>query len=766
MDSHADDPDKVSRDDGATGSSDPGSSDPRKELKCKKQKIDFDEDLSGSVMAAQAQVAAAEICATVAETVVKLSTTAGVALPPSVGDVETSDCCPVAALKNRPERTGTWFIVHESVLGSIEFEEMVDIYSEFFERHPNGSVETKGFAAVKLNGLMINRQRGRIRMSSYRWLNVNGHPPPDEFAIPSNYTWFLEKIKHSRQIGWMDFIAGIGVNCPVHLVLDYMGGLYARLSTMGAWMYDLSALDIAMHRGWIYQETAFGSLDGDGCRSIFHEVRASFLAMRDGGNKSGAALQELFRTTSILGKLIHRRGFEVWKERDPLFSKFTFDFFGGGNWVQGLWNQVAPTIGLTSGTPLSIGDGSGSSDMCEFADFGTQEAFSGAVVWATPACAEVDFSNADDLKGRIVVVRRGMVSFVAKAERAAKAGATALIVVNTENTTMILGGGSDDFSVPFPVACVSSSVGEMLLPGTPVAVTPRTDESLLPLFRKEALRVVRSITPLVCLTVFTMDDDEYRKHSDVLCSILAKPSYELASNAKEFGEVFGGSIVHAYLETALTYEADREAAIGSVASYIYNEKFNHEVTPSSMLKEAWSGLYALDSPNVAKGMAILAEFPEVQSRGLGLGIGLWGTKVVDNHRYKAAHSGEVISMDFSKSSSANVLYNLGKICGEYTGDSSYAVPAGKGAPEERLELFICEPPAFFQDIARGSVKWENRRVKEDGFETAAVVFITRRANASASGAAGSIWGVQNRIQSTDLKERGPLQMPLHEVEFN
>ena len=58
----------------------------------------------------------------------------------------------VALLGSRPERTGTWFIVHESVLASIEYEEVVDIYVEFFERHPNGSEAAKGIVAVKLNG--------------------------------------------------------------------------------------------------------------------------------------------------------------------------------------------------------------------------------------------------------------------------------------------------------------------------------------------------------------------------------------------------------------------------------------------------------------------------------------------------------------------------------------------------------------------------------------------------------------------------------------
>ena len=404
-------------------------------------------------------------------------------------------------LSNRPHRKGTWFVVDRSILSSIEYEEMVDIYNEFFRKHPNGSGVDNNIVAIRLSNDMLARQLDRIRMSSYRWDDVNGIPPSGEYAIPRNYNWFLEKIKRDSQIGWMDFIAGIGVNCSVAEVIEYMGGLYARVPTVGAWMYNIESLDQAMYRGWIFQETAFGALDSNGCRYLFSKVRESFVTMRN-GDKSEEALALLIRTTSVLGKLIHRRGFEVWRDRNVLFKDFTFDKYGNGMWLQRLWGIVSSRIGITSGSPLRVFTCMGASydGSCDFATFGTRSTFSGSLVWAEPECAESDLTNAGDLIGKIMVVRRGKVNFIDKSHRAAKAGAIALVVVNTDDYTFRLSGDAQS-SIAIPVVCVSSSLGGKLLNGAELSVCERSDLDLRPFFEQSLMAVIRSITPLVCLDI-------------------------------------------------------------------------------------------------------------------------------------------------------------------------------------------------------------------------------------------------------------------------
>ena len=217
------------------------------------------------------------------------------------------------------------------------------------------------------------------------------------------------------------------------------------------------------------------------------------------------------------------------------------------------------------------------------------------------------------------------------------------------------------------------------------------------------------------------------------------------------------------MEAALTFEEDREAAICSVASYIYRENLDQTVTTSEMLKEAWCGLYRIDTQNVGKDGAIMTTCPNVESRTLGLGEHIFGAKVVDNDSYAAADTGELVKLP----GVPGVCYlNLNQIVGAYKGNATYALPsssntgAGGDSDEELLELFICEPPSYLQAIARARSDEES--------EIAAVLFVTRRVNGSAT---GDIWGVTNWIQNSDMTGdpnctyKGPLRMPAHEAQF-
>jgi hypothetical protein len=72
---------------------------------------------------------------------------------------------------------------------------------------------------------MIAKQLDHIiRMSSYRWAGTKPvvQPGTEANACPNNFTWFLQKIHLQKQIGWLDFIANIGVYCPTSIFINYM----------------------------------------------------------------------------------------------------------------------------------------------------------------------------------------------------------------------------------------------------------------------------------------------------------------------------------------------------------------------------------------------------------------------------------------------------------------------------------------------------------------------------------------------------------------
>ena len=76
-----------------------------------------------------------------------------------------------------------------------------------------------GFLAVRMSDTASESEPSRsIFMSSYRWANVK---PVQEvlpagaevdFSCPDNYMWFLEHIQKEKKLGWMDFVANVGVS--------------------------------------------------------------------------------------------------------------------------------------------------------------------------------------------------------------------------------------------------------------------------------------------------------------------------------------------------------------------------------------------------------------------------------------------------------------------------------------------------------------------------------------------------------------------------
>ena len=124
------------------------------------------------------------------------------------------------------------------------------------------------------------------------------------------------------------------------------------------------------------------------------------------------------------------------------------------------WEMAAEMQGritlLADGEPVPCTFGFGPAAPLEY---------SGAIVATDPARAEAPLTNAADLRGKLALTVRGECAFAEKADRAAEAGAVAVIVVNSEPGDVPVKPGDADnvYKGSVPVLGVSASVGERLV---------------------------------------------------------------------------------------------------------------------------------------------------------------------------------------------------------------------------------------------------------------------------------------------------------------
>ena len=101
--------------------------------------------------------------------------------------------------------------------------------------------------------------------------------------------------------------------------------------------------------------------------------------------------------------------------------------------------------------------------------FGPKSCFSGRVVRTIPELANAALENAKELSGAVAVVRRGGCTFHEKVRRAQRAGAIAVIVVNTEDSVFGMGDPNNEAGdITIPAVMVPSSVGAKLMDGVEV----------------------------------------------------------------------------------------------------------------------------------------------------------------------------------------------------------------------------------------------------------------------------------------------------------
>lgn len=76
--------------------------------------------------------------------------------------------------------------------------------------------------------------------------------------------------------------------------------------------------------------------------------------------------------------------------------------------------------------------------------------------------------NADQLRGNVALIKRGIVPFTVKARRAAAAGAIGVIFINSDDTTF-LAEGDNGPGVRIPCVLITKSDGDQLATSTSVS---------------------------------------------------------------------------------------------------------------------------------------------------------------------------------------------------------------------------------------------------------------------------------------------------------
>ena len=101
-----------------------------------------------------------------------------------------------------------------------------------------------------------------------------------------------------------------------------------------------------------------------------------------------------------------------------------------------------------------------------WAQFGTRTAPIAhvAAVLCDPECADQELRNSEQINQKVAIVKRGGNTFGEKAHRAQRAGALALIIINSDNELFAVAGDDDSASpVTIPVVLVASDTGATLL---------------------------------------------------------------------------------------------------------------------------------------------------------------------------------------------------------------------------------------------------------------------------------------------------------------
>mmetsp|Transcript_57385 Transcript_57385/g.117487 ORF Transcript_57385/g.117487 Transcript_57385/m.117487 type:complete len:499 (+) Transcript_57385:140-1636(+) len=224
-------------------------------------------------------------------------------------------------LQGRRERSKLHFVAHETTIcfRELKLVEKVNLAEEFFSAYPlpyNLQELVQDLYAFVLTDEQLDQCHPFIVISSYRWKGMmlpHGAPDNEEgrkWTIPTSFGWFLEWIKGERKVGWIDFVANIGVNVPVPVVINDMGPLYNNFVVLGEWLSDIESLGESEKRGWIHQECAYGELERSAAAMLLAHLRSAYLnAVAPSANLD--ALCQFYRVKGLVQRLLACRSLQT-----------------------------------------------------------------------------------------------------------------------------------------------------------------------------------------------------------------------------------------------------------------------------------------------------------------------------------------------------------------------------------------------------------------------------------------------------------------------
>eukprot|EP00960_Hanusia_phi_P051532 760853-Hanusia_phi.AAC.10 len=130
----------------------------------------------------------------------------------------------------------------------------------------------------------------------------------------------------------------------------------------------------------------------------------------------------------------------------------------------------SPTVTASSSSSSPVSKPPSASSSMEYqasfqgiyAVFGPRSGFHGTAVLCDPPLADGPIKNAEEIKGNIAVIRRGVIPFTEKARSAARAGAIAVIFINSDESTFLAEGDKGP-GIRLPCITLNKPDGEALL---------------------------------------------------------------------------------------------------------------------------------------------------------------------------------------------------------------------------------------------------------------------------------------------------------------
>ena len=349
------------------------------------------------------------------------------------------------------------------------------------------------------------------------------------------FRWFLEIIRKSKFIGWIDFVANVMVNVDKGETFAYQGRYYKRFPTIAHFMFDPLRLGVALTRGWIFQETSFGPFDPNGVDSLLDEIRKKAAKVLNG---NVSAIDEFFLWIKFLSSLLKTRGFPEMPAQEN--GKYTV-----------LSNDIGLPVRLAPDPSAKV----------ENRLFNGYEIF---VVESTDGYLQLDGDGWVSMYSE-----DGYCALKEDSKTAAVQRLMSLVLRYRRNRNSL-------DSVAHLIGQKCKRKGQAV---TETILSSQLCENVLTYAQNSARDML--------FALFSLNDMEYATYKNYLCGLLIANTYSDLPNTKGFYERFALSLWRSYIRSRLTKQSDRLDAVTMVAKAILEENLGVKLSSHEVLAGAF-----------------------------------------------------------------------------------------------------------------------------------------------------------------------------------